>query len=75
MAHELLVATRGNVAQAIEMLLDDDHDLVVSLIPRRHVFVDLLYARFHSSRQPGPEINVARDIARDVARSHVYIPS
>ena len=34
-AHELLVATRGNVANVIEMLLDDDHDLVVSLIPCR----------------------------------------
>ena len=48
-AYELLVATRGDVAQAIKMLLDADHDLVVSLIPRRHVFVDLLHARFHSS--------------------------
>ena len=37
-AYELLVATRGDVAQASKMLLDDDHDLAVSLIPRRHVF-------------------------------------
>ena len=34
-AHELLVATRGNVARAIEMSLHDDHDLVVNLIPHR----------------------------------------